>query len=327
MLLYTGFSMTHTLLNGICQGKNVSLLRHEASDILPFCQKTQNQWSVDCTLGQKIILQNLLGETQDKLDFRCDEIDESDYLNQEEVSRTPNAICYYYIFKAQVLYLYGELQLALASIAKAQELLAFISGTIQASTYNFYYSMILAALHPSVSPEEQQEYWTKMEANQAQMQNWANNCQENFLHKYLLVAAEMARLSSQWYEAMNLYDRAIKLAKENEFVHEEALANELAAKFWFAQEKSDFAQIYLKKAYQGYQIWGAKHKVEDLDEKYLQWLGSTRTATENNTINPITTTGSNSGETLDFAAVMKASQAISGEIVLEQLLNQVMKTV
>ncbi|MEG4884318.1 AAA family ATPase [Microcoleus sp. K1-B6] len=327
MLQYAGFSMTHTLLNGIYQGKNLSLLPQEASDILPFCQKTQNQWSVDCTLGQKIILQNLLGQTQDQLYFSCDEIDESDYLNQEEVSRTPNAICYYYIFKAQVLYLYGELQLALASIVKAQELLAFISGTIQASTYNFYYSLILAALHPSVSPKEQQEYWTQIEANQAQMQNWANNCQENFLHKYLLVAAEMTRISGKWYEAIDLYDRAIKLAKENEFIQDEALANELAAKFWFAQEKSDFAQIYLKKAYQGYQIWGAKHKVEDLDEKYFQWLGSTRTATENNTINPITTTGSNSGESLDFAAVMKASQAISGEIVLEQLLNQVMKTV
>ena len=117
------------------------------------------------------------------------------------------------------------------------------------------------------------------------------------------------------------------MAKKNEFIQDEALANELAAKFWFAQEKSDFAQIYLKKAYQGYQIWGAKRKVEDLDEKYLQWLGSTRTATENNSINPVTTTGRNSGEALDFAAVMKASQAISGEIVLEQLLNQVMKTV
>ncbi|MEG4084019.1 AAA family ATPase [Microcoleus sp. POL10_C6] len=326
MLQFAGFSMTHTLLNGIYQGKNLSLLPQEASDILPFCQKTKNQWSVDCTLGQKIILQNLLGQTQDKVDFGGDEIQESDYLNPEEVSRTPNAICYYYIFKAQVLYLYGELQLALASIAKARELSAFISGTIQASTYNFYYSLILAALHPSVSPEEQQEYWTQIEANQTQMQNWANNCPENFLHKYLLVAAEMTRISGKWYEASDLYDRAIKLAKENEFIQDEALANELAAKFWFAEEKSEFAQIYLKKAYQGYHIWGAKRKVEDLDEKYLQWLGSTKTDTQN-TKNPITTTGEKSGEALDFAAVMKASQAISGEIVLEQLLNQVMKTV
>ncbi|MDB9513519.1 SpoIIE family protein phosphatase, partial [Kamptonema animale CS-326] len=70
---------------------------------------------------------------------------------------------------------------------------------------------------------------------------------------------------------------------------------------------------------------GAKRKVEDLDEKYIQWLSSSRTDTKN-TKNRIITTGGTSGEELDFAAVMKASQAISGEIVLEQLLNQVMKT-
>lgn len=324
MLQYAGFSMTHSLLNGIYQGQNISLFPQQASNILSFCQKTKNQWSIDCTLGQKIVLQNLLGQTQDRLYFGCDEIEESDYLNQEEVSRTPNAICYYYIFKAQALYLYGEWQLALASITKARELSAFISGTIYASTYNFYYSLILAALYPSVTPEQQQEYWTQIETNQAQMKNWANHCPENFLHKYLLVAAEMTRISGNWYEAINLYDRAIKSAQENEFIHEEALANELAAKFWLAQEKPDFAQIHLKKARQGYQIWGAERKVENLDEKYLQWLGS-KTDTQNNSINPVTTSGRSSGETLDFAAVMKASQAISGEIVLEQLLNQVMK--
>jgi predicted ATPase/GAF domain-containing protein/tRNA A-37 threonylcarbamoyl transferase component Bud32 len=325
MFQYAGFSMTHRLLNGIYQGKNLSLLPQEASEIRPFCQKTQNQWSVDCTLGQKIVLQNLIGQTQDRLDFRCDEIDESDYLNQEEVSRTPNAICYYYIFKAQALYLYGEWQLALESTAKARELLALIAGTIYASTYNFYYSLILAAIYPSVSPEQQQEYWAQIAANQAQMQNWANHCPENFLHKYLLVAAEMTRISGKWYEAINLYDRAIKLARENEFIHEEALANELAAKFWLAQEKPDFAQIHLKKARQCYQIWGAKRKVEYLDEKYIDLLSSTKTDAQTNTINPVST-GNKSGEVLDFAAILKASQAISGKIVLRQLLDQVMET-
>ncbi|HEY9853593.1 MAG TPA: AAA-like domain-containing protein, partial [Leptolyngbyaceae cyanobacterium] len=161
--------------------------------------------------------------------------------------------------------------------------------------------------------------------NQQRLKAWAEQCPENFQHQYLLVAAEITRISGNWYEAINLYDKAIKSAQENEFIHEEALANELAANFWLAQEKPEFAQIHLKKARQCYQIWGAKRKVEDLDEKYVQWLGSTATDTQSNTIKTITTTGRNSGETLDFAAVMKASQAISGEIVLEQLLNQVMK--
>jgi predicted ATPase len=218
MLQFVGFSMTHNLLNRIYQGRPLTPFLQEAFNILPFCQKTKNQWSVDCILGQKIVLANLLDQTHEKLYFACHEIDESDYLSEEKAGGNPNAICYYYIFKAQVLYLYEELQLALASTAKAQELMIFISGTIEVSTCNFYSSLICAALYLTASPEKQQEYWIQIEANQTQMRTWADYCPENFLHKYFLVSAEMARISGNWYEAVDLYDRAIELARESEFL-------------------------------------------------------------------------------------------------------------
>jgi len=325
-LQFTGYTYTYNLYNLIHQGKNLELLLKEASQTLEFALKTQNSWAKNSILAAQIIIQNLLGLTQNKFCFATSETDEADFLATCQAEQTLAAVCLYQILKTYILYLYGQ-PLELSYLEETEQLTAFIPGTISIAKHNFYYSLTLIDLYPQASETEKEKYWQKLEANQQSLKAWAEQCPENFQHQYLLVAAEMARLSSQRYEAMNLYDRAIKFAKKNEFIHEEALDNELAAKFWFAQKKSDFAQIYLKKAYQGYQIWGAKRKVEDLDEKYLQWLGSTRTPTENNSINPITTTGSNSGEALDFAAVMKASQAISGEIVLEQLLNQVMKTV
>jgi predicted ATPase/serine phosphatase RsbU (regulator of sigma subunit) len=325
-LQVTGYTFTYNVYNLIYQGKNLDSLLQEASRSLEFAEKTQNSWAKNCLLAANILIKNLLGLTQDKFSFATEEIDEASFLATCQTEQTLAAVCLYYIFKSQILYLYGQPP-ELSFLEETEKLTEFIPGTISIAKHNFYYSLTLIALYPQASETEKEKYWQKLEANQQHLKAWAEQCPENFQHQYLLVAAEMARLSSQWYEAMNLYDRAIKFAKENEFIHDEALANELAAKFWFAQEKADFAQIYLKKAYQGYQIWGAKRKVEDLDEKYLQWLASTPTATENNTIHPVTTTGRNSGEALDFAAVMKASQAISGEIVLEQLLNQVMKTV
>jgi len=326
MLQYTGFSMIHKILHRIYQGDHLVKIIDEALNREYFCKKTKNQWAADCILGQQIVLSNLLGQTPGKSYFSYQKIDESHYLNQEGINRK-SAICYYYIFQAQVLYLYNECQLALASLAKAQELLSFIAGSIQLSTHNFYYSLVLTALYPSISPEEQQEYWSQIEANQEQMRNWADNCPENFLHKYLLVAAEMARISGKWYEAVELYDHAIESARKSEFLQEEALASELAAKFWLGRGKEEFAMLYLKKAYQGYQIWGAKRKVEDLEEKYPQWLTKNESERQKNTTNPVTTTSRNSTEALDFAAVMKASQTISGEIVLEQLLQRLMTTV
>jgi PAS domain S-box-containing protein len=158
------------------------------------------------------------------------------------------------------------------------------------------------------------------------MKGWANNCSENFSHKYLLVAAEMARISGEWQEAIELYDRAIDVAREHEFIQNEALANELAAKFWLERGKQDLAQFYIQKAYQGYQIWGSLRKIELLDETYLQWFSAS--SSERNlttgTIASVTTTN-RSSDALDLTTIIKASQAISSEIDLNKLLEKLMK--
>jgi hypothetical protein len=85
------------------------------------------------------------------------------------------------------------------------------------------------------------------------MKIWADNSPDNFLHKYLLIAAEMAKIFGENFTAMELYDRAIQSAQENEFIQNEALANERAARFWLDKNKPEFAQIYMQKAHYGYQ--------------------------------------------------------------------------
>ncbi len=321
-----GYTDTYNLYNLIYQGKNLDSLLQEASRTWEFAKETQNSWAKNGILAAKILIHNLLGLTEDKFCFTTDETEEAAFLATCQTEQTPAAVCFYQIFKAQVLYLY-EQPAELSYLEQTEKLTSYIPGTISIAKLNFYYSLTLVALYSQASEVEKEQYWQKLEANQQRLKQWADNCPDNFLHKYLLVAAEMQRISGKWYEAINLYDQAIKSAQENEFIHDEALANELAAKFWLAQRKTEFAQIHLKKARQGYQIWGAKRKVEDLEEKYPQWLTSNVSQPQNNTINPVITTSRNSGEVLDVAAVMKASQAISGEIVLEQLLKRLMKTV
>ncbi len=197
----------------------------------------------------------------------------------------------------------------------------------QAEHY-LYYSLILTALYPIARKEEQNEYWETLETNQQNMKIWADNCPENFLHKYLLVEAEIARISGKEIEiTWDLYDRAISSARENEYIQNEALANELAAKFWLEKGKEEIAQLYMKKAHYGYQLWGANRKVQDLQEQYPQVLPL---SSANRTINTgnsptIISTSNGSGEALDLATVVKASQAISGEIMLDKLLGSLMK--
>ncbi len=278
--------------------------------------------------GFQLALWNLLGMTTGKLDFHNDEFNDVEYLENCLAHNSFAWLCTFNIFKSQILYLYDEPGAALDCALEAGKYINFVLGHFQGSEHNFHYSLILAALYPEAKGETKQQYWQQLEINQKQMKIWADNCQENFLHKYLLIAAEMARISGKDLEAMEFYDRSIESARENKFVQNEALANELAAKFWLAKGKEEFAKSYMKNARYGYEIWGAKRKVEDLDAKYPQLLRESKSPNKGTKYAPTTTniaSTTGSGEALVLATVLKASQAISGEIVLGKLLEKLMQ--
>jgi len=118
---------------------------------------------------------------------------------------------------------------------------------------------------------------------------------------------------------MRLYEQAIRSARANGFIHNEALANELAARFYAARGFEKIARVYLQDARYGYLRWGADGKVRHLDEMYPH-LKEEEPAPA-----PTSTIGA-SVEHLDLATVIKVSQAVSGEIVLEMLIDTLMRT-
>ena len=326
-LRHAGYALEHQLRYLFYQGNNLDSLKERLQNYLLFNQNVKNTWATDGILGFQLAFFNLIGMTSTKLDFDNGEINDRQYLEQCLEHNSFAWLCTFNIFKGQILYLYGYLDEALTCIGEAEKWLSYVLGHFQGSEYNFHSSLIWAGIYSQSSPDQQKEYWQRLESNQKQMKIWADNSPDNFEHKYLLIAAEMARLEGNILDAMSLYDRAILSARQNNFIQNEALANELAAKFWLSQEKDEFAKIYLKKASYGYQLWGAKRKVEDLQEKYPLLLKSSSvnslTTTRQSTM--VTSTGTSSPLAFDFSTVMKASLAISGEIVLEQLLTALMK--
>ncbi|NES93326.1 MAG: serine/threonine-protein kinase PknK, partial [Okeania sp. SIO2B9] len=236
----------------------------EVSRYLQFTQKTKNQLSTDTLTGIKSIIENLEAQTKKmdinslkdkKIDFDIDKINETEYLESCQQYQNFHSLCIYLINKSFILYLYRDLDSALHNILEAKKYLTFIIGTVPTTEFNFYYSLILAALYTHVSETKQTEYWQQLEKNQQQMKIWADNCQENFEHKYLLVEAEKASISGKNLEAIDLYNQAIESAKKNEFIQYEALGNELAAKYWLNQNKFKYAKVHLQEAYYGYQNW------------------------------------------------------------------------
>jgi signal transduction histidine kinase len=118
---------------------------------------------------------------------------------------------------------------------------------------------------------------------------------------------------------MNLFEQAIRSAHANDFVHNEALAAELASRFYAARGFDLIAQGYLRKARAGYLRWGAFGKVRQLDDLHPHLKE------EEQAPGPTSTLGA-SVEHLDLATVIKVSQAVSGEIVLEKLIDTLMRT-
>ena len=110
--------------------------------------------------------------------------------------------------------------------------------------------------------------WRLWPLTTASSQIWAEHCPENFENRAALVGAEIARLEGRVLEAEHLYEQAIRSARANGFVHHEALANELAARFYAARGFEKIARLYLRNARYGYLRWGADGKVRQLDEMY-----------------------------------------------------------
>jgi predicted ATPase/signal transduction histidine kinase/CheY-like chemotaxis protein/tRNA A-37 threonylcarbamoyl transferase component Bud32 len=249
-------------------------------------------------------------------------------LPQHKAANDGTAIFVVYFHKLFLCYLFSEYAQAVENSTLAESYLISVAGTAIVPLYYLYDSLAKLATYRESSTQAQSEILKKVALSQEKMKHWAHYAPMNYLHKYHLVQAETARVLGQLLEAAEFYEQAILGAKDNEYIQEEALAYELAAKFYLSRSRGKIAQTYMKEAHYCYERWGATAKVKDLETKYPQLLTHSPSVTRTiatRTTNSATITGASSGEALDLATVMKASQAISGEIVLEQLLSSLIQ--
>jgi PAS domain S-box-containing protein len=321
-ILFSSYNLIYSLFVDFYRGTELIKISEKLIYCKDFCKIHKIDLTIKLIFPLQVIITKLLNPEADNTELALEHSSEVSYLDGD---CSPQIIYIYYVFKAQSCYLGGKSIDALASCRVVEELASWISGQYFVAEHNFYYSLSMTDLYLTAPDADRQQYWQKLTANQQQMQIWVDNCSENFLHKYLLVAAEMARISDRWQEAMDLYDRAISTARAGEFIQIEALANELAARFWSSQDKAAFAQIYLTNAYLGYQHWGANSKVKQLSERYPQLVDRLAVDSQTALRNTLPPLLAGRNDAIDLATVIKASQTISSEITLEKLLEKLMK--
>ena len=319
-LVFAAFSCHHVTTNLLAAGDSLDEAQAEAERGLAFAQKIQFGIAIDFSTLHIGLIRTLRGLTPTFGSLDTTQFDE--LRVERRLAANPDlslAEFFYWTRKLQARFFAGDYASAIDASSRAQRLLWSGFSQFEMAEYHLYGALCRAAACNTAADGERQQHVAALAAHHQQLEIWAANCPENFENRAALVGAEIARIDGRDVDAMRLYEQAIRSARASGFVHNEALAFELAARFYAARGFDKIARVYLQDARYGYLRWGADGKVRQLDELYPYLREEVPAPAPTSTIAAVV-------EHLELATVIKVSQAISGEIVLETLIDTLMRT-
>ena len=319
-LTFAAYSCNNLITNLLASGEPLPDIQREAEAGLEFARKIRFGLVTDIITSQLRLILTLRGLTPAFDSFNDAQFDETRFeAHFEADTRLALPSCWYWIRKLQARFHAGDYESAIYAELQAQRLLWTSPSFFEVAEFRFYAALARAAYCGAVSAGQHSLHREALDAHHRQLQTWARHCPENFGTCTALVGAEIARLEGRHLDAERLYEESIQLARKNGFIHNEGIASELAARFYAARAFDTIAQAYLRNARYCYLSWGADGKVRQLDESHPQLAGEPAAR-------PPTTTIGASVEHLDLTTVVRVSQAVSGEIDLEKLIDTLMRT-
>jgi PAS domain S-box-containing protein len=318
-LTYAAYCGNQLNTNLLAAGDPLAEVEREAEQGLKFAQKARFGFVVDRIVTQLGLIRTLRGLTPTFGSFDDEQFDEPRF--ERHLSENPDLAfveCWYWVRKLQARFFAGNYASAIEASSRAQRLLWTSPSYFEMAEYVFYSALSHAASCDAAPADQRQQHVDTLAAHHRQLQLWATNCPDNFENRAALVGAEIARIEGRELDAERLYEQAIRSSRANGFIHNEALANELASRFYAARGFDKIARVYLQDARYGYLRWGADGKVRQLEQLHPHLRDAAVPAS------PITTIGA-PVERLDVGTVVKASQAVSGEIVLGDLIKVLLR--
>ena len=283
------------------------------------------------------IVHALLGQTMARTSLSNGELDEGDILAVYQQAKDATALCRFYVMKMFLHLLYGEIPQARTFGDIAAEYVLGVRGSTILAQFWLYYGLILLRDYEQLpSWRERWQVWRQVRGYQKQLAKWAVYAPQNYEHMALLLQAELARVAGQQTKAMEAYDRALESARVHRFLHHEGMGHELAGRFYLRIGKNRVAATYLHEARYTYGRWGGRLKVEQMEQQYAELFrqhGHMANTTGHISLTSTYAVGHSASTTsrriglLDLGSFMKASQALSGEIVLERLLEKLIRVV
>ncbi|XXX74578.1 AAA family ATPase [Sorangium sp. So ce134] len=227
-----------------------------------------------------------------------------------------------HLAKGMLLYYFGHPEQAHDCLRAGEDYRGSAAGMVTVLEHNFYQSLSALAALDQLPADERGAALAQVDANQQTLDTWARFAPENSRHKYDLVSAERSRVRREVVEAMEHYDRAIDGARRHGFLHEEALAYELASGFYRGLGRQEIARQYMANALRAYALWGADAKTQALVATH-PWLAEQRLA-------PAGLPSPDAGQPLDpqlldVAAIIRSAQAVASEIVLPKVIDRLLR--
>jgi PAS domain S-box-containing protein len=319
-LTCAAYSCNHLITNLLAAGDQLAEVQREAENDLEFAHKIRFGLVIGQLTAQLGLIRTLRGLTPRFGSFNVEGFDELQF--ERHLANNPalaEVECWYSIRKLQARFFAGNYASAVDASSRAQRVLWTSPSQFETAEFHFYSALSHAACWDSASLDGRSQHFEALQNHYSQLQAWAENCPENFENRSALVGAEIARIQGYELDAEQLYEHAIRSAHANGFIHNEGVANECAAHFYKARGFDKIADTYLRDARDCYLEWGADGKVRQLDVLYPHLR-------DKKPLSDPTSTILTPAEHLELATVLKLSEAISGEIVLEKLIDTLMRT-
>jgi PAS domain S-box-containing protein len=318
-LIYAAYYGVHATTNRFFAGDSLAEAQRGAEDGLAFAHNAQFGSAIDIISSQLGLIRTLRGLTAGFGSLNHDQFDETRIESRfSENQYLALWQFWYWIRKLQARFFAGDYVAGVEAASRAERLLWVSASFLEENEYYFYAALAKAAVSDLVAADARQDHVGAIAVHYRHLQLRAEACPDNFENRAALVGAEIARLEGRDSDAMRLYEQAIRSARDNGFVHNQAIAYERASAFYQARGFDQFAETYLRNARLCYLRWGADAKVRELDRLHSHIAEPQSAATRTTSIDtPV--------ERLDLATVIKVSQAVSGEIVLGNLVKTLLR--
>jgi predicted ATPase/signal transduction histidine kinase len=231
----------------------------------------------------------------------------------KEILDDDSAKIIHYTLRLQMAYLFDQRDFAKELLQALIPLVSKRLTLVIVPEYYFYHGLWLSRFY-NVAVTEREKRSIRKRMNQCikKLKKWAELAPENYLHKYLLLKAEMAGLKQEEQSIFSFYNDSINYAEKHGFIQDVAICNECAARYFARKGHTKLANAFFLEAYQSYLRWGAKAKAQQILE-------------DSHGLIPSVIVKERANEPLfDIHAALQATQSISKEIILSKLLNKLL---